>query len=217
MPDVETVPVSPPPGTTTAEIVTPAKVKESSKETTILTQKPDGEKKLDVKADDKKSAAPDKYDLKLSDGSLLEAAHVEKIAAYARERGFSQDVAQQLLAREESAVKGYHESQLAAFKEQTKAWVEDVKADKELGGDNYSKSVESAYRVVEKFGTPAFKEALASTGLGNHPELVRVFAKIEKAIGNDAFIRANSQGGSKRKTDGEVFYGEKSESGESKE
>jgi hypothetical protein len=43
---------------------------------------------------------PEKYDLKLPEASLLDASHVEKLTAFAKERGLSNDEAQALLERE---------------------------------------------------------------------------------------------------------------------
>src|SRR5688572_20896218 len=70
--------------------------------------KEDGNKDKQVEAPkEQKPVVPEKYDLKLPEGSLLEAAQMEKISAYAKEKGLSNEQAQELLERENDAVSGY--------------------------------------------------------------------------------------------------------------
>jgi len=157
--------------------------------------------------------APEKYELKMPDGSLLDAGAIERTATYAKERGLSNEDAQAVLERDHATIMSYADAQKAMVSEKLAAWVEDVKADKELGGDNFGKSVELAKRVVERFGTDAFKKALNESGLGNHPELVRVFVRIGRSMAEDTLVVPRSTSGTKRSLE-EVFYGgtkEKSE------
>lgn len=62
------------------------------------------------------------------------------------------------------------------------AWAVASKADPEIGGTSYDTNVALAQLAVGKFGTPELKEAFETMGLGNHPEFVRVFARIGKAM-----------------------------------
>lgn len=47
---------------------------------------------------------------------------------------------------------------------------------------------------MDKFGSPELKQYLNETGLGNHPELVRIFANIGKAMSEDGLVTGNSGG-----------------------
>ena len=71
---------------------------------------------------------------------------------------------------------------------QIEAWVGEIKADKEIGGANFDTSVRHAQAAAKKFGSPEFLAALDATGMGSHPELVRVFARIGKAMAEDTFV-----------------------------
>jgi hypothetical protein len=88
-------------------------------------------------------------------------------------------------------------------------WLDELKADKELGGENLAANVEPARRLLDKFGSNALKKTLDETGLGNHPELVRLLAGIAKAVGPDKLVLAGSEGGQTRKSVEELFYGSK--------
>ena len=153
------------------------------------------------------AGAPEKYELKLPEGStFLDAKALERTAAFAREQGLTNDEAQALLEREHEVVKTYAESQQAMATQSVQKWAEEAKADKEIGGEAFVKNAELAKRVVERYGTEAFKKALSDTGLGNHPELVRVFVRIAKSMSEDQLVLPKTAGGTKR-TPEEVFYG----------
>lgn len=156
------------------------------------------------KPDDKK-VVPDAYDLKLPDGSLLTASDLEEISSYAKEKGLSQEQATELMTREHLAVSEYHEAQQEAFKAKTEEWKKAVSNDKELGGDNLAKSAEFAYRAVERFASPEFKEELNKTGFGNHPEVVRMFSRIGRAMSDDKII-GNGAPPVEKKSMEEIFY-----------
>jgi hypothetical protein len=153
------------------------------------------------------SAVPEKYELKLPDGSLLQPEYLEKIASYAKEQGFSNEQAQRLVERESQAVSGYMESQKTAFKQQSDTWVSQVQSDKEIGGEALKQNVESAKRVIQRYATPEFQKALDESGLGNHPELVRTFVRIGKAMSEDQLVLPGAQPAAKRSA-AEIFYPE---------
>lgn len=150
---------------------------------------------------------PAEIKLAMPKDSLLDAGAVERIASFAKERGLTQEQAQAILERESGAVAAYAEGQQQTLEKHKSAWVEDLKADKELGGAAFNETVEIAKRVVESFGTEALKKALNETGLGNHPEVVRVFARIGKQMGDDKFVRPTAGAGVKRSPE-EIFYPE---------
>jgi hypothetical protein len=54
------------------------------------------------------------------------------------------------------------------------------------------------------------RNALDESGFGNHPELIRLIAKVGKAIGEDSdFVRSDANAAVKPKSDAELFYGPK--------
>lgn len=153
--------------------------------------------------------AESSLELKLPEGSILDAGAVERIAAYAKERGLTNDQAQELLNRESENVANYAKAQEDHVKAQVDGWKAAVEKDKELGGDAYSKNVELAKRVVTKYGSEDFLKTLNDTGLGNHPELVRVFFRIGRAMGEDKLVVPNAQASQPRRPIEDVFYGNK--------
>lgn len=137
--------------------------------------------------------APVDYKLTVPDGSLLGQPDIERITAEAKAKGLSNEAAQGIVAKENEVVNRYHEIQMANVAEARATWLKDAKADKEIGGENFTKSVELAHRVLEKVSTPAFKDMLNATGFGDHPEVVRVFARLGKMMADDELVVAKTQ------------------------
>lgn len=81
----------------------------------------------------------------------------------------------------------------AAIVTQRNTWANQVKADSELGGQNFANTKLNIGRVMQQFGTPELKNFLNESGLGYNPDFVRFMNKVGTLIGNDTnFI--NSQG-----------------------
>jgi hypothetical protein len=153
-------------------------------------------------------AIPEKYELKLPENSILKAEQLEKIASFAKERGFSQEHAQALVEREHSVLSEFVQAQTQKMEQIPQQWYEASKADKEFGGNEeaFQRNAELAKRVVHKFGGEEFMKELDRTGFGNHPELLRVFYRIGKSMAEDQLVMPNAQtGGDKSVT--ELFYG----------
>lgn len=132
-----------------------------------------------------KHKPPETYDLKLGEGSKLDAKAVEDIAAFAKSNGLSQDAAKALLERENANFEAYVDAVTAQQKAQLEAeqaeWIKTIETDTEIGGANAKKNMELAKRVVEKYGPEGFAKQLDETGLGNHPGLVKLIVRILKA------------------------------------
>lgn len=138
-----------------------------------------------------KPVVPEKYELKTSEGSKLTSEQVKEVETYAREKGLSNEQAQELLTRQDSVVKSFHDQQVADHEAQVSQWVEAAKNDKEIGGTKFNEHVEYAHRALKHFDTNGdLSKGLELTGFGNHPEIIRVFAKIGKAMANDKFVHA---------------------------
>lgn len=144
---------------------------------------------------------PEKYELKMPEGSPLDKEALARVESYAKANKLSNEEAQKLLEVENTAVKTYAEKQQTQLETLKNTWAEESKNDKEFGGQAFPQNVELSRRVVEKFGSPAFKTALNETGLGNHPELIRMLSRIGKAIGEDELVIGKTVAGKETPTD----------------
>ncbi|HXH24036.1 MAG TPA: hypothetical protein VNI78_02230 [Vicinamibacterales bacterium] len=166
------------------------------------------------------SKAPEKYDFKFADGVVVDTAALEAFTPILRESNLTQEQAQKLadvyaaqierqntefakkLESEEFAVETAA-SMLAPHRDK---WAETLKNDKEIGGKNFEANVQAMQKAIARFGSPALKQLLNVTGLGNHPELARFCLKVGQAISEDNPLPANNTGGG-RKANEDVFYG----------
>ncbi|HAT1514651.1 TPA: peptidase [Morganella morganii] len=158
----------------------------------------------DQKADPGKPAvaAPEKYEFKVAEGQELDAEAVKAFEPIAKELNLSNEQAQKLVDVYGSKIMPkLVEQQAVQWQQQIEQWAEQVKADKDLGTDA---SIGAAQKAMDKFGSPELKQYLNETGLGNHPELVRIFANIGKAMSEDGLVTGNS-GGAKSAAD--VLFG----------
>lgn len=146
------------------------------------------------------------YELKAPEGSLLDAKAIDEIKAFAKAQGLSQTQAEKLLMRENEAKSRFVEGQAEQLHQAAQTWHKQVSEDQELGGEKLKESVTLAKSVVDRFGSEALKKELNDSGLGNHPELVRLCARIGKAMSNDSLVVPGATSGTKKSME-EVFYG----------
>ncbi|HLB68745.1 MAG TPA: hypothetical protein VJN63_09850 [Thermoplasmata archaeon] len=166
---------------------------------------------------DPKSTAPDAspgatpgtpavYALKIPDGSLLAQADIDSISAWAKERGYTNEEAQEIVGREHETSLRVIESLKTQHEREQQAWVDSVKADPELGGDKLSTTRDLAGKVLRRFGSDKLAEDVKRTGLGNYPEFVRLLARIGRAISEDTLATGSIPAPGGRKSDAEAFY-----------
>ncbi len=70
-----------------------------------------------------------------------------------------------------------------------KKWGEDLKADKEIGGKALKANIGAAISAMNEFFSPSARSILDTTGLGNHPDIVRGFVRLGKAMGENPSLR----------------------------
>lgn len=155
--------------------------------------KADNKTNPEPKGDDKKpvSAAPEKYEFTAGKDQELDKEAVAAFEPIARELGLSNEQAQKIVDVYGSTIMPQiAKQQEAAWQKQVTEWAETVKADKELGS---VESIGNAQKAMDQFGTPELKQYLNDSGLGNHPELFRIFSKIGKAMSEDGFVGGSGE------------------------
>ncbi|MFS8283286.1 peptidase [Escherichia coli] len=166
----------------------------------------DGDKPADNPDDEdqKQEGAPEKYEFTAGEGVELDTEALKDFEPVARDLNLTNEQAQKLVDAYPKILAGVQQRQAEAWQKQTEDWAASVKADKEIGGDKLTANLSAAQRALDQFGGPALKEYLDSTGLGNHPELVKTFVKIGKAMSEDGMVDGSNQG---QRSAAEVLYG----------
>lgn len=148
------------------------------------TDTPEGDKGDQAKADEK-SGAPEKYEFKPQEGRVFDDAIIAVYSDAARELNLSNEDAQKMLDKVAPVMAERQLAQIDAVKTE---WESSAKTDKEFGGDKLTENLGTAKKALEAFGTPELKTLLNESGLGNHPEVIRLLFRAGKAISEDKFV-----------------------------
>lgn len=129
--------------------------------------------------------APEKYEFKAPEGKEYDPAILSAFEATARELNLTQDAAQKQLDKMQTAFADKQIAQTVALRD---SWTEASRTDKDFGGEKLQQSLGLAKKGLDQFASPELKHVLSSTGLGNHPEVIRYFLKVGQAISEDKFV-----------------------------
>ena len=144
---------------------------------------PEGDKSSEQKVED---GAPEAYaDFSAPEGLELDAALVEEASPLFKEMNLSQENAQKLVDLYAKQIQASQDSQLESFENLRNEWAESSKNDPEFGGDKFEENVKQANSLINKFGTPELKKFLDESGAGNHPEMIRIFHKLQVQFSQD--------------------------------
>lgn len=143
---------------------------------------------------------PEAYELTPPDGMTIDADLLTEATPIFKEAGLSNEQAQAILPAAKSLVEKTQQATVQnlidAGNQQRKAWLDAAKADEQIGGAKWDASLDSAGRALDALGHAEgseFRTALNETGFGNHPEMIRIFARIGEMVGEDGdFVRADA-------------------------
>jgi len=157
--------------------------------------------------------APEPFDIEkitIPEGLSRDDALFGDFANIAKEHGLAGPVAQTLVDLAAKQVQAANQKLQASWDKQNSDWQAEVRADKEIGGDKLSEVLQTFSKVASdpELSDPKFREALAFTGAGNHPAIVRTLARWAKALSEGGPVRGTPSQGMQRPTSvGEAIYG----------
>lgn len=144
----------------------------------------------DTTAQNSEPAVPESYEFKMPDGVELDQAAADEFSVIAKDLKLTQEQAQKIADIGASQAQRQREAHAAMVE----SWVENVKTDKEIGGDKLQENLAVARKALDTFGTQELRDVLNTTGLGNHPEIIKAFYKAGKAISEDKFVTGSPKG-----------------------
>jgi hypothetical protein len=166
-----TTPTANPDGTPAASTATEAKPSDGN---APAGDKPDGDKPTEVN-----------YEFKVPEGVKLEGAALDELKGLAKELGLTQENAQKIADLGAKQAQAFTNQLIEQQRTQVAEWANQTRGDKEIGGDKLDENLGTAKKALDQFATPEFKKLLNDSGLGNHPEVIRTFLKVGKAISED--------------------------------
>jgi hypothetical protein len=129
--------------------------------------------------------APDKYEFKAPEGQEYDSGIVAAFEAGAKEANMPQLAAQKLLDQMSPKIQAMQVERATAIRTE---WFTASKSDKEFGGTGLEVNLATAKKALDTFGTPELNKLLVSTGIGNHPEMIRLMFRAGKALSEDTFV-----------------------------
>ena len=111
-------------------------------------------------------------------------------------------------AKAQKLVEVFAKGEQARSAKQSAEWVAAIKADPQMGGEKLQATAKAANAGAKWAGGEKFLAVLESSGLGNHPDVVRAMAKIGGSLKEDTVA-----GGSAASTKGSMSAEEKFQRG----
>ena len=137
------------------------------------------------KSESEVASAPEEYGtFELPDNFDMNEETLGDYHTFAKENNLTQEQAQ----RGVDMVAQMKQAEMTQWVEQQKSWVDDAKSDAEFGGDKFEQNIAVAVKARDSFGTSEFNEMLDTSGLGNHPEMIRFLNRVGKAISEDSVV-----------------------------
>jgi hypothetical protein len=159
------------------------------------------------------AAPPETYELDLPEGVTLDAEALEVATPVLRDLGLTNEQASKLaplyLELSQKIAARRDQQIIADVVAQRQSWAEAATADPELGGseERFEQTKQVAAKFIDDFGGAEFRQFLTETGLGNHPEMIRIAYRAGQAISEDARAFRASDAPPAPKTLGQIFYG----------
>lgn len=133
--------------------------------------------------------APEAYtDFTVPEGIKLDAAVTDELKALGKDANWSQARTQQVVDLGAKLAQSIVTKQQEGFAALRETWQNEAKADAEYGGAKLQESLGHAAQFRDAYGTPKLTELLNESGLGDHPEVVRLFARAGKALSDATFV-----------------------------
>lgn len=147
----------------------------------------------DQNGEQAKANAPEVYEFKAGEGREFDPEVIKSFSEIAKELDLPQDAAQKVLDKVAPKIL---ERQMQALETVRNEWAESARTDKEFGGDKLNDNLVVAKKALDSFGSPELRKLLNESGLGNHPEMIRMMYRAGKAISEDRFV-GGTRGGQK--------------------
>lgn len=146
--------------------------------------KPEGSTEGETQTDTKQEpeGAPDVYEPFTDGETQYSVEQVQAFADTAKELGLSQEKAQRLFSAMRPSAEQFMQAEHTARVAQ---WRADAEGDAEFGGDALKENLAVAKSALNAFASDQLRQMLEVTGLGNHPEIIRLFVRIGKETQQD--------------------------------
>ena len=170
---------------------------------------PDGEKKEEASQSDEPAPLPSYEPWKFPEGMTVDPAQLTEVnkmfsefeqmskADHALVQKFGQQIIDRHVESVQAVIKQLTEAYQESWKKQTKDWYDAYDKDPEIGGSKKEASGAAAREFIRRHGgTPEqqteLRTLMEKTGIGNHPAVIRAFAKATANLSEGKVIPAGT-------------------------
>ena len=173
--------------------------------------KPEEKENKPEQKEEAKQAAPEKYaDFSLPEGLTIDAERTEEFATVAKELNLTQEQAQKLVDLQSKMALESQSKSLLDYEKTVNEWAAESK---QILGHDYKEKLALSAKAIDSLLPPedakTLREFFKVSGLGNHPQLNKLFYAVGKSMSEDSFVTGGASGG--EKTAAEIMYGKKQE------
>jgi hypothetical protein len=141
-------------------------------------------------------AAEEKTPIEYTDFTIPEGATIDpdvmtEFKSAITDAGITQDQAQHLINMSAKMQSKLTENIQAQWDAKRTEWETAARSDKEYGGEKFDENLAIASKAYDAFATPELKALLDSTGMGNHPDMIRAFFKAGLLLSEDKVVTAD--------------------------
>ena len=156
-----------------------------------------------------KGQAPEKYEFTAPEGITLDADMLGKLEGIAKGANLPQAQAQELVNLGAELVQKIEAQAVEAWDAKRAGWLAESQADKEIGEDVKKGADSATARAFSTIATPEMKTLMEELGIGDHPEVLRMFYRLSQKMREDTFENpgpgANLGGKGAKETVGSMF------------
>lgn len=134
---------------------------------------------------DEPQGAPESYEFTAAEGVVFDSGVIDSFSEVAKELNLTQDQAQQVLDKMAPVLQERQVAQLTAARGE---WLKSIQNDKEYGGDKLNENLGIAKKALGQFASEEFKTLLGQSGLGDHPEVLRLFYRVGLSMSEDGVV-----------------------------
>lgn len=129
--------------------------------------------------------APVEVKFTVPEGSNVDKGLLDSFVTFAKDHKIPVEAGQKFVDSVVAVAQKAAERSQTAVQETVTKWAEEARADKEIGGANFDKSVADAKKALAQFGSPDLTDMLNRSGLGNHKSVIAFMAKVGRAVAED--------------------------------
>ena len=151
-------------------------------------QEPDAKNETKEDKEDQEPLGENDFDIDLPDDHLLSEGDQKEIAELAIKHDLSKEATQELADSRNQLLNDVADIFNNEKNKQEDQWKETLRKDKAYGGKYYNSTLDSAEKVLRRYGSKELTDVLNGSGYGSHPELIKMLARLGKTMSNDQIL-----------------------------